>query len=389
KGLFWTRNKGDTWGKSPGIFGNARIKSIAIAEIADEKHLFVICNNEIYKITKDFKSYKKIFGSDSRKNFGENDLESENDNDSEDSLIFLLNDISVRKQVLYLSTSRGLFTSGDGGASWLRFNNAGLSNRWINSILITDMNSLNGTERIFTATKNGVFEYKEKENLWNRIYRGMDSTDARELILTKNGELWALCKARVYKRGLKILPASSEKPTEADKILSNFENEPTINETIAMAIEYAEVYPEKIEKWRKQASYKALFPKVNFGLDYGKSDTYSLSTNPNYATVVLGPEDVTTGWDINFTWDLSDLVWNESQTTIDIRSKLMVQLRDDIVDEVTRTYFERRRLQVEFLMEPPGDLPLLLRKQLRMQELTACLDGLTGSHFSRAITKNE
>ena len=388
KGLFWTRNKGDTWEKSPGIFGNARIKSIAVAEVADEKYLFVICNNEIYKITEDFKSYKKIFGSDSRKNFGENDLESENDNGSEDSPIFLLNDISVRKHVLYLSTNKGLFTSGDGGASWLRFNNAGLSNRWINSILITDMNSLNGTERIFTATKNGVFEYKEKENLWNRIYRGMDSTDARKLILTKNGELWALCKARVYRREFGYSHASSEKPTEADKILSNFENEPTINETIAMAIEYAEVYPEKIEKWRSRAEFKALLPKVNFGIDNSRSDTIKFYSNPSDSWI-YGPLDRTEGWDLNFTWDLADLIYNQHQTTIDIRSKLMVQLRDDIVDEVTRTYFERRRLQVEFLMDPPGVLPLLLRKRLRMQELTACLDGLTGSHFSRAITQND
>jgi len=154
-----------------------------------------------------------------------------------------------------------------------------------------------------------------------------------------------------------------------------------------MAIEYAEVYPEKIAKWRRGAQFKALLPKLNFGLDYGSSDTYEIYTASSRSYWVYGPEDETEGWDLNFSWDLSDLVWNESQTSIDVRSKLMVQLRDDIVDEVTRTYFERRRLQIENLINPTNELRAKLKNQLRIQELTAGLDGLTGSRFSAAITK--
>jgi len=98
-----------------------------------------------------------------------------------------------------------------------------------------------------------------------------------------------------------------------------------------------------------------------------------------------GPQDRTEGWDLNLSWDLADLIWNNAQTTIDIRSKLMVQLRDDIVDEVTRAYFERRRLQIELVTDPPNAMPKLLKTRLRIQELTATLDGLTGSQFSEAI----
>ena len=60
----------------------------------------------------------------------------------------------------------------------------------------------------------------------------------------------------------------------------------------------------------------------------------------------------------------------------------MVQLRNDIVDEVTRTYFERRRLQISLLIDPPSDQPKTLEKELRLQELTALIDGLTGGYFS-------
>lgn len=60
----------------------------------------------------------------------------------------------------------------------------------------------------------------------------------------------------------------------------------------------------------------------------------------------------------------------------------MVQLRDDIVNEVTRTYFERRRIQVGLLVSPAKDDHVLLEKELRIQELTALIDGLTGGYFS-------
>ena len=65
----------------------------------------------------------------------------------------------------------------------------------------------------------------------------------------------------------------------------------------------------------------------------------------------------------------------------------MVQLRNDILDQVNRTYFERRRLQQELLASPPKDEHALIEKQLRLEELTADLDGLTGGYFSEVATK--
>ena len=80
-------------------------------------------------------------------------------------------------------------------------------------------------------------------------------------------------------------------------------------------------------------------------------------------------------------WDLGDLIWNPDQTSIDSRSKLMVELRDDILDQITRLYFERRRLQME-LMTPPAEPQSKLDKEMRVEELTALIDALTGGEFS-------
>jgi hypothetical protein len=58
------------------------------------------------------------------------------------------------------------------------------------------------------------------------------------------------------------------------------------------------------------------------------------------------------------------------------------------MNEVTRTYFERRRLQVDLAASPIQDLKLRLEKELRLQELTADIDALTNGYFSEQLKNN-
>ena len=65
-------------------------------------------------------------------------------------------------------------------------------------------------------------------------------------------------------------------------------------------------------------------------------------------------------------------------------------LLDDVIDdldEVTRLYFDRRRLQVEQLLSPPSDIKTQIKNELRLQELTASIDALTGGKFSAALPR--
>ena len=84
-------------------------------------------------------------------------------------------------------------------------------------------------------------------------------------------------------------------------------------------------------------------------------------------------------------WDFANLIWNSDQISIDTRSRLMVQLRQDILEEVTRLYFERRRLCAEFQGNPTSDAILLHERRLRIEEVSAQLDALTGGWFSREM----
>jgi hypothetical protein len=76
-------------------------------------------------------------------------------------------------------------------------------------------------------------------------------------------------------------------------------------------------------------------------------------------------------------------VWSYHQTSIDVRSRLMVQLRNDILDEVTKLYFERLRLKHEIEQVPVQEKHQIRLKQIRFAELTANIDALTGGYLSR------
>jgi len=65
----------------------------------------------------------------------------------------------------------------------------------------------------------------------------------------------------------------------------------------------------------------------------------------------------------------------------------MVELRDDILDEVTKIYFERLRVKMELAYLSIEDRKRRFEKEIRIQELTASLDGLTGGYFSQTFRK--
>jgi len=122
------------------------------------------------------------------------------------------------------------------------------------------------------------------------------------------------------------------------------------------------------------------------GIDRGDAELlhWDSGTNPD---VLLKGRDYL-DWDVSLSWNFGDLVWSTDQTTIDTRSKLMVELREDILDQVTRLYFERRRLQVELFKDAPTGQKGQVDKHLRIEELTALIDALTGGEFSERIRKD-
>ena len=373
-GLFVSEDSaGKTWLRSFGEAGNMRVQWISFLEddifIATEKGVYKSSNSE----------WERVFVTSTE--------EDEYDSDEADEAISAekpVNSIIINEGRVFLASESGIFVSGDRGHNWERFVSAGLMSQGVKRLVFNK-----GT--LWTGTDKGIFILKNNDNLWRALYKGMSTEKTQSLSIDSKENLWAGTQKGLYKASIKdvFLFARDEDSLEAEEgLLKRFRYEPGIREVQEIAIKYAEVHPDKINKWRESVSKKAWLPTLSVGLDDSVSDYYNVqgggTANPERDRIYK-EDDKTVGWDISLSWDFGDIVWNDDQTSIDVRSKLMVQLRSDILDEITRTYFERRRLQVEVCLSERVDLKEKVEKELRIQELTANLDALTGGFFSEQL----
>jgi hypothetical protein len=356
--------------------GSSSLWRSGISDVACENGtIYVASGGNIYRLSDDgnkwdrisvLKEYKETNGNASFDEFGSDEPE-------EVSTSLLSNIIPDGRGNIMLATASGIFTINERNGARKHISTTGLPSSRVRFI------ARSGGE-LFAATDKKVFLYSGAGKAWRTVFEA-PSGDISFLEASIDGKgrkwLWVSSGRSLYKR-----EASFPEPAK----LTRWSYEPSIREVHRMAVDYAEVAPEKIKRWRAGARWKALLPKLSFGISESNDDKVEIYTSSTRSYHYTAPREVDSGWDIDLTWDLSDLVWNDSQTNIDVRSKLMVQLRDEILEDVTRLYFERKRLLASLGADPENERKRQ-EKELRVEELTAHIDALTGGGFSDIINK--
>jgi len=366
-GVFISQNQGRTWQNSSDGLGTITPTCLAIHPYQPDK-IYLTATEGIFFSDNKAKNWSGIYSKGS-------DEEAEAATFSVNGVAFSLE----KGENVYFATSRGVLETTDNKKfKWL--SSSGLGSVALNSISLTT----NPDNRIIAATGQGVFSFNENKKLWQELYKGLVIKKITDLVPTSPiaETIWAVGDGGVFRANLNSEPVFSlvNSTYNYDTI---FAGEPSYRQVQDVAIEYAEVHPEKIIAWRNAASHRALLPSVSVGVDRYVVDLYHWDAGTNPDTFMEGDDIIS--WDVTVSWDLSDLIWNSSQTSIDTRSRLMVQLRDDILDEVNRLYFERRRVKMDLSLDPSLETKELLEMKLRLEELTAGLDALTGGWFSEYI----
>ncbi len=244
-------------------------------------------------------------------------------------------------------------------------------------------------EGVLAASYGKVFLRRHDGNFWIPVIE----TGGRESIRQIISSIWTDGKRRMYvmsRRGIYTAPAgeiiSPERVRyEQGRRKGALSAGPDVREVHRMAIDYAEVSPQKIRSWRQAARWRGILPRFVFRYDENYSDKVEIYKSATQRYLVKGPRTKRDSWSATFTWDLADLIWNPSQTSIDVRSRLMVQLRDNILEDVTRLYFERKRLVSRVMDHRESETGKVAENYDRIEELTAYLDAYTGGMFSRAL----
>lgn len=369
-GLFISYDSGQSWQKARGELGAFPVYSLE--KSADL--IYASGRNKLFISSDLGKNWHKAFSFGLHKDNlqEENSAFSDTSNDIDAALaddgkevirLFMLEQGGLSR--LYLVSSSGIFISIDSGVSFSALTSAGLAVLDISCIAADDSNN------VYVCGRSGLFVLADGQEVWRSLYQGIISSNIRLLGIDSLSRIW-LATDRGVLRAVHPYIEAGDGIKKADNWRLYFKDEPTIAEIHSAAIKYAEVIdPQRIENLRKGARLKALVPDVS--LDYDHTINFS---SANY---YVGPQD----WSLGFSWDLADLIWSDQQRLIDSQVRLMVELREDILAELTRLYFERRRLQAELLISPPQEPQTMIEKELRLEELTASIDALTGGYLSR------
>lgn len=86
---------------------------------------------------------------------------------------------------------------------------------------------------------------------------------------------------------------------------------------------------------------------------------------------------------VQATWELSRLVEPHPISEATRASSDRLRRRDEAVKRATELYFERRKLRLALLLDPPREVRSRAEAEISLDRLTAELDALTGGLFAR------
>jgi len=280
--------------------------------------------------------------------------------------------------IYWASKDKDLYYYDDGKGSFAKASSVGFVASTIYHIIAQG-------EHCYVASDEGLYVFSITTQSWKKLKTPRVKPVFYLYYSLASNTLYAAGKGGVVGIDLhnrQYTPITSPDKIDPSLFRQLFAGEPTFSQLQSAAIQHTDTSPKKIKSWYAKAKYKALLPSVNVGVDHDWSDTYEIYTSASNNYSLRGPKDRSYGWDVTCSWDLSDFIWKDDYTQIDTRSRLMVELRNDVLDELRRIYFERQRLKLKLTLDPPEEKTKLYEECLRLQELTANLDALTGDYFS-------
>lgn len=185
-----------------------------------------------------------------------------------------------------------------------------------------------------------------------------------------------------------------------EEVLAEFDHEPAIQEVQGWAADYAQVSPKNVQRWLSASKTFAALPQLTVeyrvrdgwdqGFEYSTPDGAEAPTAPKDDHIEVlndANEDQDRTFYVRGRWDLDQLIMSSERIRIINETQDIAKLREKTLSDVTRLYFERRRIQVENLLSARKDMATAVKQELKLLELTANIDALTGGRFSQTVAK--
>jgi hypothetical protein len=178
---------------------------------------------------------------------------------------------------------------------------------------------------------------------------------------------------------------------QAQRQLDVFQHEPSVRQIQRAAIAYAGLHPRILHGLRTRARLAAAVPDLRFRIarirdDRGRAATaFDDGGSPHEVSATETREDQLR-LEGELRWYPSKVVFRQEETKLVRENRHAAHDRQQLLEAVTRVYFDRRRTQVRLATAKEIDEATRVQMMIDLRQLTGELDGLTGGTFSRLLT---
>ena len=241
--------------------------------------------------------------------------------------------------------------------------------------------------RLWLATDAGLLSSTRLEGPWERAAPPLGT--APVIAMEGDGRaIWVAARGRVLVSEPREPPVALPLP---DALPAPPDEGPTIGEVQRAALAYVDLHPERMHALRRGAETRGWFPELNLiaGYDRGRGrrhdrDQSIVSGEMRELTDRQHDRDREIDLAATLSWDFGDARFHPEEIDVSREARAIIALRDDVLDEVTQLYFERRRVLGDLARVGAGG-PEASALVMRAAELRAGLDAWTGGWFTRGI----
>ena len=174
---------------------------------------------------------------------------------------------------------------------------------------------------------------------------------------------------------------------DAQRVRLMFADDPPVAALRQAATALLGAEPERARSALARARLAGWLPELRLLVERKLGRTESVDLGTAAGPTAVSPVGIDTSNDLRYqaraTWDLSKIAFNPDEIAVDVQALRAADARREIETVIIRLYFERRRLKVESLEADDWDMPSGFRRDLRIAEVEAELDALTGGAFTR------
>jgi hypothetical protein len=173
---------------------------------------------------------------------------------------------------------------------------------------------------------------------------------------------------------------------QVDAALAALDQEPSLAVLERAALRRAEADLASVRGWRRAPNRAALLPVLKLTAEKDMERDESLDRYQDEPDRWGADTDRDLGFQVSAQWRLGELVFSPDEVAVYRALADRAERREALLTVLVSHYFERRRLQLRQLLSPPADPLAALELGLKISELGAVIDALTGGLLSRNLS---